>query len=426
MNNRHTSGKYLMILGLCGALILSSCNGTGNKSNTKENSTGASTSKDSSTEDSTSKGASGTDTSSAKKKEGKSKAPVQKDRIYNDVARLLAGLPQEEGSSLDSLQKTEAWKSHADNFNKTWSSISRRRLTPMATWAKRELKDINANGNDMFYPFSGPDFMNAFTFFPDAKTYTMLALEPAGFLPGTEKFNEEALNTYLESVQKALKDIFILSFFVTKNMHKDLIHNRVNGALPLISIFIVRTGNKILNIERIRINQEGKIVPMSNDTNARAANAGVRITFQPKESDEVRTVYYFSTDISDVGLSKNPGMVKYVEAMSPQNSYLKSASYLLHYDHFAHFRNLLLDKSDHILEDDAGIAYRFFKKDIWDIQLYGKWVKPIPLFRKMEQADLKDAYQKDSAKVRPIPFSIGYNFSSKDSPILILANKKKK
>jgi hypothetical protein len=43
----------------------------------------------------------------------------------------------------------------------------------------------------------------------------------------------------------------------------------------------------------------------------------------------------------------------------------------------------------------------------------------------MEQPDLKEAYLRDSAKVRPIPFSIGYNFSSKDSPILLLANKKK-
>jgi hypothetical protein len=265
-----------------------------------------------------------------------------------------------------------------------------------------------------------------FTFFPEAKTYRMLALEPAGFLPNVDKFNEEELNIYLNSVQKDLKDIFILSFFITKNMHKDLVHGTVNGALPLISIFIVRTGNTILNIERIRIDKDGKIVAMPNDSTVKAINAGVRITFKPKDKEETRTVYYFSADISDVGLDKNPGLNKYLSDLGPQNSYLKSASYLLHYDHFSKFRNLLLDKSDHLLQDDAGVAYRFFKKDIWDIQLYGKWVKPIPLFHKMEQLDLKEAYQKDSSNVRPIPFSIGYNFSSKDSPILILANKKKK
>ncbi len=415
----------VLTLLLAATLFLFSCNG-GNKGKSNENEKGTSTEKGAGADSSTKSGSAKDTNTVSKGTNAGTEAPVMKERMFNDVARLLAGLPQEKGSKLDSLEKTPTWKSHAANFNRTWASITKKRLGPMANWASKELKDINADGDEMFYPFSGPDFMNMFTFFPEAKTYRMLALEPAGFLPNVDKFNEEELNIYLNSVQKDLKDIFILSFFITKNMHKDLVHGTVNGALPLISIFIVRTGNTILNIERIRIDKDGKIVAMPNDSTVKAINAGVRITFKPKDKEETRTVYYFSADISDVGLDKNPGLNKYLSDLGPQNSYLKSASYLLHYDHFSKFRNLLLDKSDHLLQDDAGVAYRFFKKDIWDIQLYGKWVKPIPLFHKMEQLDLKEAYQKDSSNVRPIPFSIGYNFSSKDSPILILANKKKK
>ena len=425
MKSKLTSIRLVATILIAGAVFLFSCNNA-QKGKGKDGKDATTSSKDSGKTGS-GDSASGKDSSnSSTSVKEKGEPPVMKERMFNDVARLLAGLPQEKGSSLDSLEKTAAWKSHAANFNRSWASISKKRLDPMANWAAKELKEINSNGNDMFYPFSGPDFMNMYTFFPEAKTYTMLALEPAGFLPNANKFSEEGMNVYLNSVQKDLKDIFTLSFFITKNMHKDLVHSTVNGALPLISIFIVRKGNKILNIERVRINQDGKVVSMPNDTTVRAVNSGVKITFQPNGKNETRTVYYFSTDISDVGLEKNPGMSKYLSAMGPQNSYLKSASYLLHYDHFSKFRNLLLDKSDHLLQDDAGVAYRFFKKDIWDVQLYGKWVKPIPLFHKMEQPDLKEAYQKDSANVRPIPFSIGYNFSSKDSPILLLANKKGK
>ena len=415
----------VLVLLMAGTVFLFSCNGSGKGS--KNDKGKDSTSEKGGSKDTTAGGTSSSDTSGGKNAvKGTTEAPVMKDRMYNDVARLLAGLPQEKGSSLDSFEKTPGWKSHAANFNRSWASITKKRLGPMATWGSKELSDINADGNDMFYPFSGPDFMNAYTFFPDAKTYRMLALEPAGFLPNVDKFSKEELNIYLNSVQKDLNDIFVLSFFITKAMHKDLVHGTVNGALPLISIFIVRTGNTILNIERIRIDKDGKIVSMPNDSTVKALNAGVKITFKPKDKEEARTIYYFSSDISDAGLEKNPGMSTYLNNLGPQNSYLKSASYLLHYDHFSKFRNLMLDKSDHILQDDAGIAYRFFKKDIWDIQLYGKWVKPIPLFHKMEQPDLKEAYHTDSANVRPIPFSIGYNFSSKDTPVLILANKKKK
>ncbi|MCX6350506.1 MAG: hypothetical protein NTX03_01450, partial [Bacteroidetes bacterium] len=212
----------------------------------------------------------------------------------NDIARLIAGLPADTAKSdLDSFRKSPSWKKFANSFISTWYYALSKRLKPMVKWRNTELDEINKSGDDVFYPFSGPDFMNAFTFFPTAKTYTLLALEKPGGLPVMTQYDTSEIGGYLNSVQKSLKDILILSFFKTISMQKDLDKNSVNGSVPLISIFIVRTGNKILNMERVRISGKGEIVKMSEDTAIKVQNPGIRITFKTSKG-EVKELYYFS------------------------------------------------------------------------------------------------------------------------------------
>jgi hypothetical protein len=57
------------------------------------------------------------------------------------------------------------------------------------------------------------------------------------------------------------------------------------------------------------------------------------------------------------------------------------------------------------LQDDSGIAYRFFDKTKWNIQLYGTYEKPIPVFNYCYQGDIKAAYAKGS---KPFDFKYGY------------------
>jgi predicted heme/steroid binding protein len=184
---------------------------------------------------------------------------------------------------------------------------------------------------------------------------------------------------------------------------------------------MARTNNTILNIERVRINENGKIVLAGA---GKQMNAGVKISFKTKEGDS-RTLYYFSSDLVDDALARNPGMVKFLDNLPSVTTYIKSASYLLHYANFSKIRNAILGKSNHILQDDSGIAYHYYEKDKWDIQLYGTYVKPISQFKLRMQEDLKSAYRKDSSKVKAIPFIIGYHWGSKE-PNLQLSSRKSK
>jgi len=60
-----------------------------------------------------------------------------------------------------------------------------------------------------------------------------------------------------------------------------------------------------------------------------------------------------------------------------------------------------------ILQDDSGIAFHYFDPLVWDIQLYGSYTKPIPLFEEFFEQDLYEAYQ--TRKVKKLNFRIGYH-----------------
>jgi len=55
----------------------------------------------------------------------------------------------------------------------------------------------------MFYMFSGPDFLYADAFFPEATTYVMAGLEPPGQIPDLQKMPRGSLGPSLGSVARS-------------------------------------------------------------------------------------------------------------------------------------------------------------------------------------------------------------------------------
>ena len=53
--------------------------------------------------------------------------------------------------------------------------------------------------------------------------------------------------------------------------------------------------------------------------------------------------------------------------MKECNTFIKSASYLMHYRSFTDIRNIILSKSLTIFQDDTGIPYKYFSDSDWNI-----------------------------------------------------------
>ncbi|UYZ57748.1 hypothetical protein [Hymenobacter latericus] len=86
-------------------------------------------------------------------------------------------------------------------------------------------------------------------------------------------------------------------------------------------------------------------------------------------------------------------------------------------------RNLILERSQFILQDDSGIAMKYFPRGNWRFIHYGTYRKPIPMFAMYYQPALTAAYQDSVQKPRPLPFGTGYNWRVNDSNLLLAKRK---
>jgi len=341
--------------------------------------------------------------------------------LTDDQASFISGMPNGKSECLSKLNSTVKWKHYARELDSLFYHSNSFRLEKMKIWADSELIK-NQSITTVFYPFSGPDFLNANIFYPDADQYIMIGMEPIGYLPDICKMHPDSVNSYLNTINNALNDIFKRSYFITSKMNNDLRKTKVNGTIPLISLFIKRTGHQIVSIQRIGVDSLGKWQLIDSIKNKKNIVPGIKVDFLSLSKKKMQSVFYFRTDISDKGLAKNPGFRIYLSELPQSYSYLKAASYLMHSDNFKIIRNIIFDKSSTILQDDSGIAYRYFDKLKWDIRLYGKYLKPKTEFSYINEPDLQKAYK--SALMRPLPYTLGYNWGLGHSNMLYAIKNK--
>jgi hypothetical protein len=309
-------------------------------------------------------------------------------------------------------------------MDSSWAKAEKDRFSKMREWRETELAGINIEGRDLFYPFSGPDFVHAYSFFNKARNMYMFGLEGPGSLPNVEKRSQKEMGNYYLSVQHYLRDVMSKSYFITKRMLAGLY--QVNGMTPIICVFLVRTGNTVMGIQAMKLDAQGKIVPYDTTGMSQKQKENykvIRIDYLDAQTQQPKSIYYYSGDLQDLAIKENSPIYHYLNNMPLGcNGMLKSASYLLHGDNFSKARKAMLDRCAAILQDDTGVAYRFYEKDKWELTFYGVYVKPVGDFPWANQQDLAKAF-KDTSKVKPLPFGIGYHwFNRKDN--LILAKKK--
>ena len=149
---------------------------------------------------------------------------------------------------------------------------------------------------------------------------------------------------------------------------------------------------------------------------------GVKIAFVPQGESQPRTLYYFSTDLSNDGLKKHPELKQFVSKLDNPVTYLKAASYLMYNGSFSNIRDTILANSSYLLQDDSGMPLKSFDTAKWDLEFYGNYTRPIGLFRNRYQSDLRRVYT-SSKDIQPLDFGIGYKFGVNQSNLMLAKTK---
>jgi len=345
---------------------------------------------------------------------------IPKDTALDNTARFIAGLPQLSTNNLAKLQKDKYWTDFQASMDANWKKMDETRLVKMSQWEKDVFSRSVNDSLRLFYPFSGPDFLHANYLYPRTREYVMTALEPIREIPALDKISERDRDRFLDSLGRSLRDIFNKSYFITNHMQKDLA--QIKGVLPLFYFFMERSGyellqQKIFNLDSTGAEQE---VPIKRINQFKSP--GVKFIIRHRETKNIKTVYYFALNIANGGLKDRPGYIKFVSARAPFNTFVKSASYLMHLNDFSKMRELILRNTVTLFQDDTGVPYRFFNnKPEWHATFFGEYVPPVEDFsRGLYQPALDSAFKKGA---QPLPFSLGYHWSTRKQHYMLFGRE---
>ena len=344
-----------------------------------------------------------------------------KDTALDNTARFIAGLPQLRNNNLSALEKDKYWVDFRTQMDANWKKMYETRLTKMEDWEKDVFSRSVNDSLKLFYPFSGPDFLHANFLYPRTKEIVMAALEPVREVPALDKLTEKDRDRFLDSLGNSLRDIFNKSYFITKHMQKDLW--QVKGVLPLFYFFMERSGYELMQQTFMTVDSAGNDQEVDPKKIAQQKIQAVKFILRNIETKKLKTVYYFSTDISNDGLAKRPGLVKFVKSRAPFNTFVKSASYCMHDGKsFSSIRAIVVENTVTLFQDDTGVPYRFFdNKPEWKATFFGDYVAPVEDFsRGLYQKDLDSAFKRGS---QPMPFSLGYHWSTRKQHYMLFGKE---
>ena len=325
----------------------------------------------------------------------------------NDMARFLAGLPPAQNSPLAHAAQSPGWRQHARALNARWGAFERKFTARIHVWAQAKLPP---SPPAMFYMFGGPDFPHADAFFPGSKVYVLSGLEPVGFAPPAAAIAGPKLAHSLASLRRSLGNYFEHGYFITKEMLASLKAGQFTGTVPLLYLFLARSGKTINSVDFVILSPGGEAVPVKGGQKPR----GVRIAFTGRDGVQ-RTLYYFSTDLSNGGVSKS-GFLAFCAKLGKGGSLAKSASYLFHNANFSKVRDFVLKESAVIVQDDTGIPLRYFRNGGWRLHAFGSYVPPIPVFKNYYQKDLARLFARGAVRLN---FRMGYHSNAARTNILV-------
>lgn len=353
--------------------------------------------------------------------------PVPADKELNHLAALLAGMDSMKDHTHPNWDPVFIRK-FSQRIALKMRKMRQSRLTKMREWNQASMARNSQSGEAFaFYPFSGGDLIHLAWLYPDAENYFLVAREDVGYIPDLLGADEEFVFRYLRDIDTVLRDIYKRSYFITKNMQEDTKRKTlINGMLPIIVWTIAQLDYEIISIDYFHVSDSAEKNYLKAYQKKRPPH-GVDIRVRGKGSDKIRNITYLSCDISDRGFKRRPRFHAFLESSVPSgcNSFVKSASYLLHYSSFDRIRRLILSKSSYHIQDDTGIPYQYFDPNAWSMELHGRYHKPISAFSPgLFQKDLKAAYADPTLHKGDLTFSLGYHWSTrKQNQMIAIKNK---
>jgi hypothetical protein len=268
-------------------------------------------------------------------------------------------------------------------LNESWER-TRSEILKWKSSEKIETKTID----HAFYPFSGADFLNFYSMYPEAKTYSMFGLEHVEKLTNLNSKTPSQRKKAIQDIEKLFSSIVQRNYFTYRLMKEVMSSSEFPGIVPVLLTMLSWTNHVIKNLE------------ISENT--------VIIQFHEKNSKTIKTLHYKKIFLSNSVYSQNSTESNWLKNLPKKGLLLKSAEYILHDPVVSLWQKEFLKGAVLVIQDDSGFPVDSFPLDQWTHRFYGHYDQAFLLKgvrTPQEQSYLRETFQNTA---KPLPFDFGY------------------
>ena len=304
-------------------------------------------------------------------------------------------------AGMDTPATDAAHKTFQSRAGVAWAKYDSQVGRPLAAWAKREVG--YSGGGEVFYPFSGPDFLTVALVYPNADHYVLVAIQDARQPARPESMGVVQRQAFERKLGVAWEKFGRLGFFRTEDLDDDQ-RDLASGIGPstILMAFAARLGYEVTAVAPLSFNAgkgDWETLPSAD-----GKWKSVRLSLQ-KGGRKV-TLDYLRLDLSDSGLRAAEPQQAWIGRMAARPTLLKAASHLLQQPSFTVLRDALVANAPMVVQDETGLDYRELAK-IGPVRLYGNFTQTYHLFKTTTQRALAAAYKAEKAKGE-LPFAFSY------------------
>lgn len=345
---------------------------------------------------------------------------------WNHFAEFIAGVDLSPENPFRNLASRKVYLNYKKNLDDHWTRIQKNYLTKMNEWQKEHLTNLTPE-NTTLYPLAGGDFVNMYSLNSDSPKFIMIGLQKPGFIRDPLNFSDAELKKALASVENVVYELAYYNYSTSRRLQQEVGNPYLTGIAPTLLFFIKRFGYDVLNLDRVYLDEEGKVNIDESPFEIfdKKKYTGVRILFTNQEQGKIKELYFFRIWLSANSASQSTPEGKFLLSQGRLNLMFKSAEYIFHTKEYEPFILDLLPRTDRVVQDESGIPFHYFNSNDWSYKLFGKYIGKIQLKNTPKvpfQNDLNEAFQKES---KPLPFPFGYGvLKGKDKSNLLIFERK--
>jgi hypothetical protein len=278
------------------------------------------------------------------------------------------------------------------------------------------------------YPFGGGDLLSALTAYPDATEITTISLEYAGDPRRVATLSASALQKDLARLRRSMLQLLTLSDSASEDLMQ--VHRGgIPGQLAFFLVGLAIHGFEPVSLRYFRIEPDGSLhylddadIAALEPVHARKLNrvwkspdfslafSNLELTFRSMRGGpgtRLRVHRHIAADLGDAALSRDPRVLRHLEAKGQVAGLVKAASYLLWTMPFGRIRDYLLGHIDFMISDSSGILPRYAQQAGFVQQTYGTFEGTPFRSHARDEADFVRLWRAQPHREMPLRFGYG-------------------